>query len=559
MARSSESAAGPFWPALRYETDGFRIPDNRVMGRHSAGASFLRAFVHAAGAREIVGVGAAAAAAPTFLGSVHGISGQARARWLALEQQREIAALGGLHLPDPQLARHAHLRQSVGHEAYFLTGLTHTISSPGEGAMGLIADLTVSPVMPWDGLICTSDAVRASVVALLDAQDEYIRWRFGAQAAAPRPELPVIPLGVHCADFESDETARLGSRAELGLAEDETAFLFLGRLSFHAKAHPYPMLVALEAAAREKGKKIVLIQCGWFANDYIAQAFKQGAADFAPSVRHIWLDGSKADVRRSAWAASDVFISLSDNIQETFGLTIVEAMAAGKPVIATDWDGYRQTVRHGDTGFLIPTHMPQLTDVGDGYALRHAASALTYDLYIAAASQHVSLDLRALQSAIVDLVGNRHLRGIMGARGRAVAYEAFDWSVVMRSYESLWRLLGSIRAQATRGDSPRIARHLNPFAYFAAYPSAPLEGATLASLRATPDWRAAMRHALFSAMRGDHPDEGVLAAIEAALRSAPMTVSDLAAATGLSEQETLAAVSLLAKWGALDLGADHPR
>ena len=58
------------------------------------------------------------------------------------------------------------------------------------------------------------------------------------------------------------------------------------------------------------------------------------------------------------------FISLSDNIQETFGLTIIEGMAAGKPVIATDWDGYRQTVRHGDTGFLIPTYMPQLTEAG---------------------------------------------------------------------------------------------------------------------------------------------------------------------------------------------------
>ena len=40
-------------------------------------------------------------------------------------------------------------------------------------------------------------------------------------------------------------------------------------------------------------------------------------------------------------------MSLADNIQETFGLTPVEAMAAGLPCVMSDWDGYRDTVRDG--------------------------------------------------------------------------------------------------------------------------------------------------------------------------------------------------------------------
>jgi starch synthase len=556
MAQSPASSA---WPALRFEPDGFRIPVARVMGRHSAGVSFLRAFVRAAGAREIVGVSASPASGSCFRETVRALSRQAQARFAPLVDQQALAKIGAMHLPDPQLARHAMLRQSVGPHAYSLTGVTHTISSPGDGAMGLISAMATAPVMPWDALICTSEAVKASVTTLLDAQDEFLRWRLGDSAKAPRPDLPVIPLGVHCEDFTGHEAVRMRRRVALDLAEDEVAFLFLGRLSFHAKAHPYPMYVALEEAAKETGKKIALIQCGWFANEFIEQAFKQGAAEFAPSVRHIWLDGTKEEARETAWAASDVFLSLSDNIQETFGLTIIEAMAAGKPVIATDWDGYRQTVRRDDTGFLIPNYMPQLGEVGETYAQRHAAHALTYDVYIAAASQHVSIDLRALRRAIVDLVESKELRGVMGARGRTVAREAFDWSVIMRAYESLWERLAEMRKSAAKGAAPPVAQHLNPFPYFASYPSATLDAQTLVGLRAAPDWRSAMRHALFSAARETHPAEAVLAAIEEALRLRPLLVAEIAGSTGLSTQDVLQAVSLLAKWGAVDLGPDIAR
>ena len=555
MARTSAPDARQTLPALRFETDGFQIPDNRVMGRHSAGVSFLRAFVNASRGREVAGVGANAAAAAAFMERVASLSPDARARWLELEDQRGLARIGAMHVPDPQIARHARLRQTLSPHAYSLTAITHTISSPGDGAMGLIADMSVAPVMPWDALICTSDPVRESITTLLDAQDEFLRWRLGKSVVAPRPELPVIPLGVHCDDFTGHESARMLRRVELGIAEDEVAFLFLGRLSFHAKAHPYPMYVALEAAAKETGRKIALIQCGWFANAYIEHAFKQGAEQFAPGVRHIWLDGTKAQAREAAWSASDAFISLSDNIQETFGLTIIEGMAAGKPVIATDWDGYRQTVRHGDTGFLIPTYMPQLTEAGERYARRHATQALTYDAYISTASQHVSVDLRALRRAIVDLVQSRHLRGVMGARGRAVAREAFDWPVVMRAYESLWARLADSRKGAAAAAAPQPAQHLNPFPFFASYPSTALDSQTQVALREASGWRLAMGHALFAAAR-DRPGDDVLAAIEDALRARPASIADIAVATGLATQDVLGAVSILAKWGAVDLGPD---
>jgi N-acyl-D-aspartate/D-glutamate deacylase len=107
---------------------------------------------------------------------------------------------------------------------------------------------------------------------------------------------------------------------------DALVVLYVGRLAFHAKAHPDAMHVGLEMAARRSGKTLVLVQAGWFASDAVREAYEAGAAAAAPSVRTLFVDGQDADVRRRGWAAADMFISLSDNVQETFGLTPVEAI-----------------------------------------------------------------------------------------------------------------------------------------------------------------------------------------------------------------------------------------
>ena len=83
--------------------------------------------------------------------------------------------------------------------------------------------------------------------------------------------------------------------------------------------------------------------------------------------------------RKIAWSSADIFSSLSDNFQETFGITPIEAMASGLPVVVSDWDGYRDSVRHGVEGYLVPTSMPQ-NGLGADLALRHALSIDNYDL-----------------------------------------------------------------------------------------------------------------------------------------------------------------------------------
>lgn len=69
-------------------------------------------------------------------------------------------------------------------------------------------------------------------------------------------------------------------------------------------------------------------------------------------------------------AAADVFISPATG-QESFGLVLVEAMAAGVPVVASDIAGYREVVRGGVNGLLVPS--------GDPAALAEAVGRILSD------------------------------------------------------------------------------------------------------------------------------------------------------------------------------------
>ena len=64
-----------------------------------------------------------------------------------------------------------------------------------------------------------------------------------------------------------------------------------------------------------------------------------------------FLAASKPDLL----AAADVVVSVVDNTQETFGLSILEALGHGRPVVASRFDGYKDLVDHGVDGLLVDT------------------------------------------------------------------------------------------------------------------------------------------------------------------------------------------------------------
>ena len=164
-----------------------------------------------------------------------------------------------------------------------------------------------------------------------------------------------------------------------------------------------------------------------------------------------------AGTRYAVWHAADIFSSLSDNIQETFGLVIVEALASGLPVVASDWDGYRDLVTDGETGLLVPTVMiPGAT--ADATA-RLVLESHSYDHYLAECSQAVAVDCAATARAFTRLIADEAERRPHGHRGRGTALQKFSWAEVIRAYEELWREQEERRDRETKQARP-IERHV---------------------------------------------------------------------------------------------------
>jgi hypothetical protein len=146
------------------------------------------------------------------------------------------------------------------------------------------------------------------------------------------------------------------------------------------------------------------------------------------------------------YAAADIYISPADNLQETFGLTILEAMSSGLPVVASDFSGYRDLVEHNKTGYLIPTMGP-----ADSRPLDPARPILPDHIAALHVAQRTAIDLDLLLARLDRLAGDIDLRRSMGEAGIRRARRHFDWPVVVARLEELWK---ELQTQARTSDSP---------------------------------------------------------------------------------------------------------
>ena len=470
--------------AIYFHPEAYSIDGPKLMGRHAAGESFLRGFLSYSQTERFFIQVQTRAHASAFEGTKTRLNRHEPVQVIDNTNLNQLSEPGAVYYPGPDIGKHALHRAAFGHTAWSVCGITHTTSSAA--AMDGIVDLLTKPIQPWDALICTSQAVKHNVTQLLQAQVDYLKDRLGVQKVV-LPQLPVIPLGVHAADFVYSDAEKQAARQSLAVATDEVVVLFMGRLSFHAKAHPLAMYQALERAAQDTQKKLVLVECGWHANDSIAKAFEEAAQQACPHVRVVVLNGQNSQDRKTAWACADIFCSLSDNIQETFGIVPLEAMAAGLPVVVSDWDGYKDTVRDGVDGFRIPTWMPSPQQGGD-LALRHALEVDTYDMYCGHACSLVAVDVEKAAQAFVQLIRAPALRQQMGAAGRQRVQTQFDWRVVISQYEALWRELQALRSAAqSDAKAPAELAHpwparMDPFTAYERYPTHTLRADTVLHL-----------------------------------------------------------------------------
>jgi glycosyltransferase involved in cell wall biosynthesis len=230
-----------------------------------------------------------------------------------------------------------------------------------------------------DGVVCCSDAVRRSVSACL---------------GAPAARQTIIPFGIDVGRFAASDRA---TREELGLRVDGPIVGTVCRLVEPKKG----LSVLLQSVALLKGRsgdsecQLLIVGEG------PARASLEALSEELGLANRVRFAGARRDIPRIL-PLLDVFVLPS--FYEGFGIAILEAMAAGKPVVATTVGGVPEFVAAGETGLLVEPGNPA-----------------------------------AIAEAIACLLGDREQARQMGLRGRTRVAQQFQMTTVVRQHEQIYQ------------------------------------------------------------------------------------------------------------------------
>ena len=210
---------------------------------------------------------------------------------------------------------------------------------------------------------------------------------------ASEDKIEVIPNGLDLSEFEN--LAERGEfRRKHGLSDDQRIILFLGRI------HRTKGLDLLTRAFTDLSKvlnNIKLVIIG--PDDGYLPALKKLIADLGIGSEVLFTGHLYGKDKMEAYVDTDVFVLPS--VYEIFGITILEALACGTPVIVTDRCGIAD-VLNGQAGLVVPYDKDQLRD-----ALRH-------------------------------MLGDDKLRQQFGERGKLLVREQFNWKKIAEQMENVY-------------------------------------------------------------------------------------------------------------------------
>ena len=180
------------------------------------------------------------------------------------------------------------------------------------------------------------------IVVLSDQQLDEINKKF---RVGNLERFAVVPLGIAIEQFDSDPSVRQKLRAEFGVQESDVVVGFVGRLTEIKN-----ISLLLHAAARIRERKDVKFAI--VGDGHLRPDLEQKAASLDIGSNTIFL-GNRSDIS-DIYSALDIVALTSLN--EGTPLSLIEAMAAGKPVISTGVGGVRDllgAVREEYGGFSV--------------------------------------------------------------------------------------------------------------------------------------------------------------------------------------------------------------
>ncbi len=200
----------------------------------------------------------------------------------------------------------------------------------------------------------------------------------------------IVPNGIDCARF------RPGIEPLARYRDGRINVLFVGRMD-PRKGVPY-LCKAMPTIGRELGGNVrfmIVGEKGLRARLCPRPADLRGA-------KLEWIGRVSPEELPRYYATADIFCSPATG-RESFGIVLLEAMASGVAIAASDIPGYRTIVNQGREGILVPPRDPA-----------------------------------ELARAIVSLARDGSLRRELGEAGRRQALR-YDWPVVARRLESVYR------------------------------------------------------------------------------------------------------------------------
>jgi glycosyltransferase involved in cell wall biosynthesis len=215
----------------------------------------------------------------------------------------------------------------------------------------------------------------------------------------PPERIRVIPYGVDPREWQLTAEERARARACLGLGDDDVAVGIASRL-IPGKGHDLLLRAFVRARADVPTLCLLVAGDGPLRGEFARVSQRLDAS-------RIRMLGFVSDVQ-SFMASCDILaFPTLPTLGEGFGLAALEAMAAGRPVIATGVASLPEIVADGETGILVPPNHPL-----------------------------------PLATALTRLARNRKLREQLGASGRRRAFQMFGLGGMIASTLSVYRECG---------------------------------------------------------------------------------------------------------------------
>lgn len=186
----------------------------------------------------------------------------------------------------------------------------------------------------------------ASRTTTLIAVSDEVKQHLVRAGIAPPEKIVVIPLGFDLRPFALPEPAaqelRRATRARLGIDAEDRVVTVVARLVPIKRIDRF--LRIAQRLATMPHVRFMIVGDGERSGKLRAQAMDRALGD-----RVLWA-GIQRDMP-AIYSASDIVVLTSDN--EGTPVSLIEAQAAGLPVVATDVGGVRSVVAHGESGILL--------------------------------------------------------------------------------------------------------------------------------------------------------------------------------------------------------------